>query len=84
MKLYHSHNLNPRVAVAVACHLKSPFRISTRSPGQIERFRSVNPNALVQSLSIKREHYGRPTQSHADYPKYRVRIFGGRTRTRLR
>jgi hypothetical protein len=46
MKLYHSHNLNPRVAVAVACHLKSPFRISTRSPGQIERFRSVNRGPL--------------------------------------
>jgi glutathione S-transferase len=50
MKLYYSHNLNPRVAVAVARYLQSPLeyvRASPRHPGEIEAFRSINPNALV-------------------------------------
>jgi glutathione S-transferase len=54
MKLFYSHNLNPRVAVAVAKYLKSPVefvRVSPRHPNQIDAFRKVNPNALVPVLS---------------------------------
>jgi glutathione S-transferase len=54
MKLFYSHNLNPRVAVAVAKYLKSPVefvRVSPRHPNQIDTFRKVNPNALVPVLS---------------------------------
>ncbi len=53
MKLYYSHNLNPRVAVAVAKHLDSPVdyvRASPRHPDNIEAFRAINPNALVPVL----------------------------------
>jgi glutathione S-transferase len=53
MKLYYSHNLNPRVAVAVARYLKSPVeyvRTSPRHPDQVEAFRAINPNALVPVL----------------------------------
>src|SRR5580692_5026988 len=54
MKLFYSHNLNPRVAVAVARYLQSPVeyvRVSPRRPDQIEAFRAINPNALVPVLS---------------------------------
>jgi glutathione S-transferase len=53
MKLYYSHNLNPRVAVAVARHLKSPVeyvRARPRHPDNTEAFRAINPNALVPVL----------------------------------
>lgn len=53
MKLYYSHNLNPRVAVAVAQYLKSPVeyvRARPRSPENTAAFRSLNPNALVPVL----------------------------------
>ena len=53
MKLYYSTNLNPRVAVAVARHLKSPLafiRASPRRPDTIETFKAINPNALVPVL----------------------------------
>jgi glutathione S-transferase len=53
MKLYYSHNLNPRVAVAVARYLRSPVdfvRASPRHPQQIEAFRAINPNTLVPVL----------------------------------
>ncbi len=53
VKLYYSHNLNPRVAVAVARYLKSPVdyvRASPRRPDQIEAFTTINPNALVPVL----------------------------------
>ena len=53
VELYYSHNLNPRVAVAVARHLGSPVayvRASPRHPAQIETFRTLNPNALVPVL----------------------------------
>jgi glutathione S-transferase len=53
LKLYYSHNLNPRVAVAVARHLKSPLefiRASPFRPDQIESFRRVNPNTRVPVL----------------------------------
>ena len=53
MKLYYSGNLNPRVAVAVARHLKSPLeyiKASPRAPGGAEAFAAINPNALVPVL----------------------------------
>jgi glutathione S-transferase len=53
LKLYYSTNLNPRVAVAVARHLKSPVefvRASPRDPRYEEAFRPINPNTLVPVL----------------------------------
>ena len=53
MKLYYSHNLNPRVAVAVARHLGSPVefvRARPFHPAQIEGFRRLNPNTRVPVL----------------------------------
>jgi len=53
MKLYYSHNLNPRVAVAVARHLGSPvefIRARPFHPAQIEEFRKLNPNTRVPVL----------------------------------
>ena len=53
MKLYYSPNLNPRVAVAVARHLRSPvefIRASPRDPRETDAFRPINPNALVPVL----------------------------------
>jgi len=53
MKLYYSHNLNPRVAVAVARHLESPVefvRARPFHPAQIEGFRKLNPNTRVPVL----------------------------------
>ena len=53
MKLYYSHNLNPRVAVAVARHLRSPvefIRARPFHPAQIEGFRKLNPNTRVPVL----------------------------------
>ena len=53
MKLYYSHNLNPRVAVAVARYLESPLdyvRATPRHPDHVDAFRAINPNALVPVL----------------------------------
>jgi glutathione S-transferase len=53
MKLYYSRNLNPRVAVAVARHLKSPVEFvpaMPRHPAHEEAFRAINPNTLVPVL----------------------------------
>lgn len=53
MQLYYSTNLNPRVAVAVARHLKSPvefIRASPRQPANEAAFRPINPNTLVPVL----------------------------------
>jgi glutathione S-transferase len=53
MKLYYSHNLNPRVAVAVARHLGSPLefvRARPFHPAEIEAFRKLNPNTRVPVL----------------------------------
>jgi glutathione S-transferase len=53
MKLYYSPNLNPRVAVAGAKHLKSPvefIRASPRHPDHEAAFRPLNPNTLVPVL----------------------------------
>jgi glutathione S-transferase len=60
MKLYYSHNLNPRVAVAVAKHLNSPVdfvRASPRNgPAAEDAFRAINPNALVPILVDGERH----------------------------
>jgi glutathione S-transferase len=53
MKLYYSHNLNPRVAVAVARYLESPveyIRARPFHPAQIDEFRKLNPNTRVPVL----------------------------------
>jgi glutathione S-transferase len=53
MKLFYSHNLNPRVAVAVARYLHSPvefIRASPRHPENERAFRAINPNTLVPVL----------------------------------
>jgi hypothetical protein len=53
LKLYYSTNLNPRVAVAVARHLKSPVefvRASPRDPRYEQAFRPINPNTLAPVL----------------------------------
>jgi glutathione S-transferase len=53
LQLYYSTNLNPRVAVAVARHLKSPvefIRASPRDPRNEDSFRPINPNTLVPVL----------------------------------
>jgi glutathione S-transferase len=57
LKLYYSRNLNPRVAVAVARHLKSPVEFiwaSPRDPANEEGFRLINPNTLVPVLVEER------------------------------
>jgi hypothetical protein len=54
LKLYYSTNLNPRVAVAVARHLKSPVefvRASPRDPRCEEAFCPINPNTLAPVLA---------------------------------
>jgi glutathione S-transferase len=53
VKLYYSQNLNPRVAVAVARHLRSPVefvRASPRHPAHEAAFRQINPNGLAPVL----------------------------------
>jgi glutathione S-transferase len=53
MKLYYSHNLNPRVAVTVARHLGSPveyIRARPFHPAEIDAFRKLNPNTRVPVL----------------------------------
>jgi glutathione S-transferase len=53
MKLYFSHNLNPRLAVATARFLKSPVEFefaSPFSPGEREKFLKLNPNQSVPIL----------------------------------
>ena len=51
--LHYTHHLNPRVAVAVARHLKAPVsyvRSSPRDPKHEAEFRALNPNALCPIL----------------------------------
>ena len=53
MKLHFTRNLNPRVAVAAARHLKAPVkfvRANPRDPANIDSFRALNPNALAPVL----------------------------------
>ncbi|WP_202362296.1 glutathione S-transferase family protein [Mesorhizobium sp. 131-3-5] len=54
MKLYFSRNPNPRLAVAVARHLKAQVTFEFASPfapGQAERFRPLNPNLSIPILA---------------------------------
>jgi glutathione S-transferase len=53
MRLYYSHNSNPRLAVAVARHVQAPVefvRAAPFAPDQIEFFRALNPNTRVPIL----------------------------------
>ena len=53
MKLYYSHNLNPRVAVAAARHLGAKLdfiRARPRDPNEEPAFAAINPNTLVPVL----------------------------------
>jgi glutathione S-transferase len=53
VQLYYTRNLNPRVAVAVARHLRSPvefIRASPRDPSKEDAFRPINPNTLCPVL----------------------------------
>ena len=66
LKLYYSTNLNPRVAVAVARHLKSPVefvRASPRDPRYEEAFRPINPSTWRPCWSRAIGPIGRPTRS---------------------
>ena len=51
-KLYYTHNINPRVAVAVARHLGSPVELIRYEPmgDDREAFLPLNPNALAPLL----------------------------------
>ncbi|MET0436324.1 MAG: glutathione S-transferase family protein [Devosia sp.] len=50
--LYYTHNINPRVAVAVARHLKSPVELVRYEPMGADReaFLPLNPNSLAPLL----------------------------------
>lgn len=50
--LYYTHNINPRVAVAVARHLDSPVQLVRYSPMGEDRdaFIAINPNSLAPLL----------------------------------
>ena len=50
--LYYTHNVNPRVAVAVARHLQSPVDLVRYEPMGTDRdaFLSLNPNSLAPLL----------------------------------
>ncbi|MEZ5669372.1 MAG: glutathione S-transferase family protein [Alphaproteobacteria bacterium] len=53
MKLFFSRNPNPRLAVAVARHLRSPVAFAFAAPlapGEAERFRPLNPNLRIPIL----------------------------------
>lgn len=53
MKLHYSRNPNPRLAVAVARHLRSPVTFAFAAPfapGQAETFRRLNPNLSIPIL----------------------------------
>jgi len=52
LKLYYSHNLNPRVAVAVARHLKAPVEFTRADPMGSDKhwFVPINPNTRVPVL----------------------------------
>lgn len=51
-KLYYTHNINPRVAVAVARHLGSPVEFIRYEPMGADReaFLPINPNSLAPLL----------------------------------
>ncbi|MGJ4802796.1 glutathione S-transferase family protein [Luteimonas sp. SDU82] len=51
-RLYYSHHLNPRVAVAVARYLQAPLRFVRADPMGRDQaaFRAINPNTRVPVL----------------------------------
>nr|WP_295889804.1 glutathione S-transferase family protein [uncultured Devosia sp.] len=51
-KLYYTHNINPRIAVAVARHLRSPVELNRYEPMGADReaFLPLNPNSLAPLL----------------------------------
>lgn len=54
MKLYFSRNPNPRLAVAVARHLKARVTFEFASPfapGQADKYRPLNPNLSIPILA---------------------------------
>ena len=54
LKLYFSRNPNPRLAVAVARHLKADVTFEFAAPfapGQAERYRPLNPNLSIPILA---------------------------------
>jgi glutathione S-transferase len=76
MQLYYSENLNPRVAVAVARHLKSPVEFivaSPRRPDLEDAFRPINPNTLVPVLV----EAGRPNLWETDAIACRLSMLAG-------
>jgi glutathione S-transferase len=53
MQLYYSHNSGPRLAVAAAKHMQAPVDFiyaEPLSPGNIDKFRALNPNVRVPIL----------------------------------
>ena len=51
--LYYSRNPNPRLAIAVARHLKAPVKLEFAepfSPSQAEKFKALNPTQLIPIL----------------------------------
>jgi glutathione S-transferase len=76
MQLYYSENLNPRVAVAVARHLKSPVEFivaSPRRPDLEDAFRPINPNTFVPVLVEE----GRPNLWETDAIACRLSMLAG-------
>lgn len=60
MKLYHSPNLIPRVAIAVARHRHAAVdyvAASPMAPDQQEAFRPINPNTRVPVLATPGRNY---------------------------
>lgn len=54
--LYHSENLNPRLAVATARHLGLALRFQAAAPlapGQSASFARLNPNLRVPVLELE-------------------------------
>jgi glutathione S-transferase len=76
MKLYYSHNSNPRVAVATARYLNSPVEFvlaSPRHPDHEAAFHPINPNTLVPVLVEE----GRPNLWEADAIACRLAMVAG-------
>lgn len=56
MKLYYSHNLNPRLCVAAARYLEAPVdfvRAAPADPANEAEFRPLNPNCRVPILQFE-------------------------------
>jgi hypothetical protein len=71
MKLFYSHNLNPRVAVAVARYLHSPVefvRASPRHPENEHAFRAINPMRVCTRFAPDAERLPRDVPQFRSYP----------------